>query len=43
MKSEVPEIKNSVNYEIIDEKVLYSEVITLYLKLSGSIYTVVSK
>ena len=42
-KSEIMEIKNSLNHEIDDQKILYSEVITLYLKLAGSIYTSVTK
>lgn len=40
-KSEIDEIRRS--FEIVDEKIPYADVVDLYMKLAGSIYTLVSK
>lgn len=40
-KSEVEEIRKSI--DIVDEKIPYADVVDLYMKLAGSIYTLVSK
>ena len=40
-KSEVEEIRKSI--DIVDEKIPYVDVVDLYMKLAGSIYTLVSK
>jgi hypothetical protein len=42
-KSEVNEIKACFLKEINDEKIPYSEVVDLYMKLAGSIYTLLSR